>query len=233
VIETRYATRTGTWRTPAGREAVFAYRDSTNDWNTISACLTDNEYDLPRDLRGLALDIGAYLGAVTVALALDNPALRVYAIEPVPDNVRLLRENVERNDVADRVRVIHGAVGVGQVTVWHSFRGSESAEHHAFVGNSSLFAAPYSASYTEDIHTGWPLASLATEPIAFCKIDIEGGEFTVLADPAVSLCRVIVGEWHPAHGTQRDIRTLLSRTHDVTFSGPPEGPGGFRAVRRA
>lgn len=234
MIVTQYAERTQTWVTPAGHAAIFTYREDTNDWNTISSCLTDDEYRLPRGLSGLALDIGAYIGPVTVALALDNPGLRVIAVEPVPDNVRLLRRNRAVNGLGDRVKVIEGAVGSGKtISVQFNFRGSPIAEHHAFVGNSSLFATEYTATYDTIEAPAWTLEELAQEPIAWCKIDTEGAEYDILASPAVVLCQIIAGEWHNTGGhTRGDILALLSPTHEVTFSGPISGPGGFRAVRR-
>lgn len=227
-----YVDHTWVWETPAGNRAVFTYRSESSDFNTLNACLDDDEYRLPSGLKGLGLDIGAHIGAVAVALALDNPQMRVIAVEPVPDNLRLLRVNVAANGLQDRVGIIAGAVGKGTVTIRHSFRGSESAEHHAFVGNSSLFAAPYSASYEETVYDGWSLANLATERVVFCKVDIEGAEFELFDDPAVALLQTIAGEAHNTHGTQREFRALLARTHDVTFTGPPAGPWGFRAVRK-
>src|SRR5881396_102281 len=104
----------GEWVTPRGAPVSMEFRDGTNDWNTLSIIFTNDEYGL-RDLRldGIALDVGAYLGGVAIALALDNPGLRVIAIEPVPDNGDLIERNITRNSVQDRVTLIRGAVGRG------------------------------------------------------------------------------------------------------------------------
>jgi hypothetical protein len=68
---------------------------------------------------------------------------------------------------------------------------------------------------------------------AVCKVDTEGGEWAFLDTPDVGLVDLFVGEWHPVRGKrQGDLVALLAATHDVTFSGPVEGPGGFEAVRR-
>src|SRR5690349_6287046 len=95
-------------------------RDGSNDYNTLNACMTEDEYHLA-DFHGSgwAVDVGGYLGGVAISLALDNPELRVLVIEPVPDNIRLIRENIERNDLTERVTLIEGAVGDGSpVEVW-------------------------------------------------------------------------------------------------------------------
>ena len=230
------------WATPAGNLAEFRYRTDTSDWNTVSSVMgTNDEYALPRGLTGWAFDCGAHIGPVTIALALDNPDLRVIAVEPVPDNVRLLRENVERNGIGDRVTIIDGAIAGpddATVRVWFGYVGSETAEHHAFIGNSSLAYDHGGAGiHDERIAPAWSLSRLlelaGVERIAWLKVDTEGAEYEFLADPAVERIDIITGEWHNVRGhVQGDIVTLLDATHRVTFTGPEAGPGGFLAARR-
>lgn len=234
-----YTDTDGLFRTPRGTPVRLHYRELTNDWNVLYSALNEDEYGLrERYLGGLALDIGAHIGGVTVGLAIDNPELHVIAVEPVPDNARLLRWNVAENGLGDRVTVIEGATGRGEVPVQHGFRGSESALHHAFVGNSSLLVGNSSllvgeGDYDTITYPGLTLGDLAYADVALLKIDNEGGEYDFLDDPLVSLCEVIVGEWHNVGGhVQGDTAALLGATHDVTFSGPVAGPGGFLAVRR-
>src|SRR3972149_4108838 len=107
-----YEGAVGEFRTPRGAPVVMHYRQGTNDWNTLNASMTEDEYGLRGEhLSGLVLDIGAYLGSVAIAMALDNPYSRVLAVEPGPDNARLARLNVARNSVQDRVVILHAAAG--------------------------------------------------------------------------------------------------------------------------
>ena len=167
----------GTFRTPRGRNVTMAYREDTNDYNTLRSCLDEDEYRL-RDLHleGTALDVGAHIGGATIALAVDNPDLRIVSVEAVPPNVDLLRENVERNGLTDRVTVIHAAAGKGKTTTirW-AFAGNESADHHAFIGNSLL---PSGATHRSEKVFVRTLASLVREfgPFSFAKVDAEGAE---------------------------------------------------------
>jgi FkbM family methyltransferase len=230
-----YTVETAQFWTPRNRSAVMAYRTNSSDWNTVYACMTEDEYRLKdRHLTGTAVDIGAHIGGVTVGLALDNPELHVIAVEPVPDNAALLRRNVEQNGVADRVTVIEGAAGGKRpVSVWYGYTGSESAEHHAFIGNSSLAYDTSGTVTHETVRYAKPVRLADLGDVALVKIDCEGGEYAVLADEAVAKIPVILGEWHPVRGkTQFNITGLLGDTHDVTFSGPEAGPGGFVAVAR-
>lgn len=236
VIE--YDLAQGAWVTPAGHPARFTYRLGTNDWNTISSTMAPHdEYHLPQGLTGVALDVGAYLGSVAVGLALDNPDLRVIAVEPVPENAHLSRQNIADNGCADRVTLIEGAAGDGsEVEVWYRYRGNETAEHHAFVGNSSLAYDHGGELEHETVYyRSFALNELVRDfgPFAWAKIDCEGGEFAFFDTPAVAEVFHIEGEWHSIRGhTRADLLALLAPTHDVTFAHDDDTTGGFTAVRR-
>ena len=241
-----YRETEGQWVTPNGRPIVFRYRTDTNDWNTISSCLGDNdEYGL-RGLKidGPVVDVGGYLGSFGVTAAVDNPEAQVWIVEPVPYNAALIRQNAERNGVSDRVTVIEGAVGIGgeSVDVWYGYRGTVTAEHHAFVGNSSL-AYDHGGELEHDATTYVALGldelvALAGGRIALLKIDCEGGEWPFLVGESLGSVERIVGEAHAVRGHEgRDIIALLAVTHDVTLQPVPEDPEGkgttgFTAVVR-
>ena len=233
-----YALIEGRFLTPRGRSVVFRYREGTNDWNTLNACLTEDEYQLrARHLTGYAVDAGGHLGGVAVGLAVDNPGLRVLVIEPVPENVALSRWAIDANGLSDRVVVIEGAIGDGSETeVRFRYTGTEPAEHHAFVGNSSFAydtggELPHEIANYVSLTPADIIDRLGEEP-ALVKVDTEGAEWAFLAAGA-GVFPLILGEWHPVRGHTRDTLTaLLIDTHDVTFNGPEGGPGGFVAVRR-
>jgi FkbM family methyltransferase len=224
----RYAPRVAMFDTPGGHHIWMHYRDGTNDWNTLTSSLTNDEYELPSGMSGRAVDVGGYLGSVGIALALDNPDLDVTIIEPVPDNADLIERNIDENGLADRITLIRGAVGDG--IVHYGFTGDEAAEHHAFVGNSTL-ATPEQATGTV---TYPPIGLMDLLPVDYLKIDCEGGEWVFLRTDAVAEVPLIVGEAH-AGGfyVGSDIIKLLKDTHDVTLiGGSPDGTCGFRAVLR-
>jgi len=59
----------------------------------------------------LLVDVGAHIGTVCVPALARGLARRAIAVEPDPDNLRLLRANVHLNGLGDRVRVAEAAVG--------------------------------------------------------------------------------------------------------------------------
>ncbi len=239
-----YQTEVRMFRTPKGGRVGMRYRLDSSDWNTLTSCLTEDEYKLAGlDLTGSALDIGGHIGGVTLGLLADNPRLVVIAVEPVPANYELLIENLIENGLDNRAIVINGAVGrdEGTTRVHYGYRGSEFAEHHAFIGNIETLQA----TGPDNCPSEWPhehaevpivtLAGLVDErPFTLMKIDCEGGEWAFLdgATPA-QLDRIgrIHGEWHPSGGkhTQAQFSALLPGWKILYIGEHPEGPQGFAA----
>lgn len=227
------------FRSPRGRPVAAWVREGTSDWNTMSSCLDHDEYGLAAEtLSGPCLDVGAHIGGAALALLVDNPDATVTCVEPLPENVALLRRNLELNRVSDRATVVQGAAGRGTVDISYAFEGGENELHHAWIGNANCVpqgAAPHRAV----TYRGWTLAELlAGQDCPWAKVDCEGGEWSLLDDPAVALVRVLRAEWHPtvladgSTGSPERIRALLEPTHTVTVTGPEGGPGGVHAVRR-
>ncbi len=201
----------------------MAVRDETSDFNTVNSCAGGNdEYRLPRGLTGWAVDVGAHIGAVTVPLLLDNPDLRVIAIEAIPENVALLHSNLERNGVADRCTVLWGAA---TKAAGESVRiGSGSDSHHRYIGGMHSEIEPVTMA------PGWSLvevlADLDGKPVRWMKIDCEGCEYSFLDSPFIGEVQEITGEVH--FGAQR-LRDLLEPTHVVTAE---QDFGPFTAILR-
>lgn len=222
--------------TPGGSPVRFLTRRGTNDWNVVNSITTADEYELAGlSLDGWALDLGAHIGGVAVCLAVDHPSLYVVAVEPVPYNVVLARRNAELNGAADRVHVVPGAIGThGETTtVRYAFEGDENAEHHAFIGNSSIVYpdapdTPHEAAEVVCVD----LLSFSSFPPAFVKVDVEGGEWAALEQLVQLRSPHVVGEWHPTGGhTRPELAYAFEQAgYNLTFTGPPGGPGGFTAL---
>jgi FkbM family methyltransferase len=214
-------------KTPGGNPVRFACRPETNDELLVRAVVGGDEYRLAgRSLEGLAIDIGAHIGSVAVALALDYPDLLVFALEPVPENFAMLCTNVAANGLDGRVVPLGRAAAEepGSARVAYGFPGT-----HGFVGNEQ---ADELASYLVEVRAD-SLSTLLGDAVeaSFLKIDCEGCEWGFLADPAVARVREIAGEVHRGDGPDEfdRIAELLAATHDVEVD---RDRYLFQAVRR-
>lgn len=227
--------------TSGGHVARFAVRPETNDSALVRGIIGGNEYPFHRlqGLTGYALDIGAHIGIVSVALALDNPSLRIVAVEALRENWELLRRNVALNGLGERVETVCGAAGTDEPTdVIYDYE-TVPGEPDGYVRGSRFIGNIYSdregmVSKTRSVRgvsLSNLLASFAIERVALLKLDCEGCEWTVLRDSAIDRVDRIIGE---AHGDPRfpGLRKLLAKTHRVTqLDANPVNPL-FEAIHR-
>lgn len=224
--------------TPGGRPVTLTVRDGTADWNTCQSTLTEDEYHLAGlSLSGYAIDVGAYVGSVTVGLLLDHPDLHVIAVEPLPENLDIIRENLARYGLADRCTLMRGAFGTD--TIYYDFDGDDGtvddfADQHRYIGNAEghfTLSAGHTGRkvkvprlYFDDL--------LPTAELTLAKLDCEGGEWGFF-EGDMSHVERIVGEWHPTLtdgwlGPEAELEKALGKTHDVDLLEHET----FRAVRR-
>ncbi len=138
----------------------------------------------------VCLDIGANIGLYTLAMAALAPRGTVFAFEPAPGTYELLKENVAVNGL-DNVEAFNLAVAASSGTVdFHDVpfftAGSFTVEGDSFLTSevlgSSFFRAP---SVTLDEF----VADHGLPRVDFVKIDVEGGELSVLEGAAETLDR--------------------------------------------
>jgi FkbM family methyltransferase len=226
------------FRTPHGKAIRLECREGTNDAMMARSSLDEDEYrlgDIPAGTLTTAVDVGAHIGMVAIGLALDHPDCMVQAVEPIPANVDILKANIARNGVEDRVRVVWGAASrnAQQVDVAWAFEGGDAADMHRFVGNQPM--APGTRQKTVTV-PGITLNGLITPTgIDLLVIDCEGGEYelfagkTAVAMKTKRLVREIRGEYH---GGFTRLEALLE-SHEVVPIGGASTFGGFIARVRA
>lgn len=129
---------------------------------------------LTRD-AGTFFDIGAYTGVFTFATTSANPDLQAHAFEIVPAVTNALEANVRRNEVTERV-VVH-QVGLGE---------PDTRVRVPAGDNGSALPSFYAADMSFDEGVEVPIVALdnftdeVSAPVVL-KIDVEGGEITVLS----------------------------------------------------
>jgi FkbM family methyltransferase len=222
---------------PKGTPATLFYRDDTSDLSTIGSTwnlwgsLVD-EYGLGTlpTLTGVAVDVGAHIGSVALALLADHPDLHVIAVEPLKENVKVIAASARQNVWMDRLTIVSGGIAEGtSVPIAYDFTGDENRHNHRFIGGMTLGREGEHKTVTVP---GVSLSAILDgRDCEFLKHDCEGCEWALLADPAIARCKRIVGEGHPADWLER-VHKALDATHDVHVIDDRGGPGTFRAVLR-
>lgn len=130
------------------------------------------------------LDVGAHLGFMTLQAARAvGPSGHVYAVEPNPEVVDLLRHNIAANGFTDRVTVLPYALSdaEGEVTF-----------HVAPSGDGSSLYAQESTRDSTQVRAVTADSVLADAPaLAAVKIDVEGAELHALGGMEATLARAL------------------------------------------
>jgi len=227
---------TYTLYTPRGHEAVMGARAQTSDYSVMGSTFRGvagsglvDEYDLKSlHIKGRFVDVGAHVGAVTVAVLLDNPEATAICVEPVPENVAVLVANLASNGLADRALVIQGAVGTDRV--FYGFEGDEHLMTNRYIAN--LTGTVYGSERPKAIEIRVREVTLdELLPCDAMKLDCEGGEWGLFADPAITTIPLVFGEYHFGAGAE-GVRATFEATHSLEFTLGDEDAGNFRAVRR-
>ena len=223
-----------------GRLIEWRTRVSTNDGALVVGIIGSDEYKLGElpTLSGTAIDIGAHIGIVALALAADHPNLHVIAVEVVDYNVEGLRLNIEHNGLSDRITVIEAAAdapGVKSTKLLWNYRTAENTDQ-AYTDDSRYIANIFDAKASDADWHKVKSVSLDTlmdgiDRLALLKVDCEGCEWAFLRSKRVADVDLIIGEYHNNGGIET-LRALIGSTHEVTQTGGQEDVGMFRAVRR-
>jgi len=177
----------------------FWHRPGTSDLVSIADTRKMFKKEAAVSAGDVVLDLGAHIGTFT-ARALAAGAVRVRAVEPVPDNTVLFRRNVDD----PRVELWEGAACVSETgleTIYlNQHKGTDS--HSLIVKRGRV---PF-------VVQTWSLAELCRglDP-TFVKIDIEGGEYLLdlLESFPASADRLFI-EWHFKHRGNRELAERLS-----------------------
>jgi FkbM family methyltransferase len=171
-------------------------------------------------------DIGAHLGSVALGTArLVGDSGRVVAFDGDPENVSRLRDNALRNQLQDRLQVVHAAVWSCTRSDGISFRrgstvksqGGVEATSSPVLGSGEVIHVP-AITLDDFIAAGGPLPHLI-------KIDVEGGEYEVLRGGARLFAThepLIIAEVHHKQAAEQ-ISVWLDRSQYCSqWNRPPE-----------
>jgi FkbM family methyltransferase len=205
---------------------AVAIRHHTGDVMVLDEIFSQREYDPPATVAlgnvESAVDLGANIGLFGAWLLGRVPDARVVAYEPDPANAAVHRLAIDANGLAERWRLIEAFAGVEEGVT--SFTTGLHAVSHEGEGI--------------EVRVVDVLPELARADLV--KIDIEGAEWPILADPRFQelRARLVVLEYHGEGSPEPDPaaaaeRALADAGYDVHHAGhkPAFGAGLVWAVR--
>lgn len=159
-----------------------------------------------RSLR--VLDIGANIGLFGLYVLSQWRVSELKSFEPDPDNVSLLRATANENTARQSWQVFAAAVS-NRFGKMRFARGLLADGRKAIEGDESIEVP------TVDLFS-------IDHSVDLLKMDIEGGEWTILTEPRLSSlkARVVVMEWHSQFCPDSDPQGLAERLfHAAGFVG--------------
>ncbi len=178
-----------------------AIRHRSADVVTLGEVFHDRDYvPIPEVERALGhvrtiVDLGANIGLFGAFAAGRWPDARIVAYEPDPGNIAAHRMTIAANGLGDRWRLVAAAAGAHRGTARFA-AGRASLSHVTSDDGGDVITVD-----VEDV-----LQAIAGADLL--KMDIEGSEWAILADPRfrASPPRVVVMEYHPAGCPSGDAR---------------------------
>ena len=183
VVRVDPASRMELWETPRGRFWILAQSGDAFAWDLAEQQRGIYAYKALGARAGdIVLDCGANVGVYT-RIALDAGAAKVVAIEPAPENVRVLRRNFEKEAAEGRVVVYSKGVWDKEDVLPMTIDPDNSAADSFIVPRGERAEVQMLSVTTIDKI----VAELGLERVDFIKFDIEGAERRALAGARATL----------------------------------------------
>jgi FkbM family methyltransferase len=207
--------------------------DHNLDFKVINETWKENVYRLHEyqfSYNGVFVDIGANIGAVSIFVDSFNKnrgfenKIKVYAVEPEPNNLYLLKQNIENNPT-ENITIINNAIWHEEKMVLISNRG----------GNSNIIEPEEDTSEVLAITLETLFSTYDIKEVDVMKIDIEGAEFDlILNTPKETLGKIktLVLEFDKSFdGRFGKMIEKLSKQFGIDILGSPERGGYVYANR--
>ena len=154
------------------------------------------------------VDCGGNIGISVLYFKTIYPEAKILVFEPSPDNVAILKRNIERNNITG-IQIIEEALGDTEGEIILFRQGPGSTIHEDFARKQKVVS---SEGYGEEVRVPMrTLSSYVAGPIDFLKLDVEGAEGAILKNLDESgLMRNIVELAMEYHAFSPEINTLSS-----------------------
>jgi len=151
-----------------------------NIWDAVivEEVFVDKCYDKFKRLpsRPVVIDVGGYIGDFSLYAAKVLDAEKVIVVEPMRENLDLLRRNVERNDLGRRIVVVPAAVSDHDGELKIFVKAGESGDIHA----SSHLYHQCERRVVSCISLHSLMKQNGIRAVDLLKIDCEGAEYDIV-----------------------------------------------------
>ena len=211
-----------------GHAGSVELRVSTSDVPTFAHVFVEKGYDsahLPASAARI-IDLGANIGLASLFFANKYPDARIVAVEPDPDNFRMLTRNVA--GLGARVKTIHGAAW------WRDgkLRLHREADEGADLGAWGVRTSEGGGEGDVDAYGMPALIEAVGGDVDILKIDIEGAEWELFSRASASWLervKLVIVETHDRfrEGCEAAVRAALATRFQEL---PPRGEHLFFAA---
>lgn len=179
----------------------------------------DMYYFETENLNPVIIDAGAHIGMSTIYFKKIYPFAEIISVEPLPQNLELLNENIFQNGLTD-VTVIDKALSDEPGNIRLYFDATEESWFSTAGAYDGAWNKQQKSDYLS-VETMLLSSLLSTKAeVDFLKMDIEGMESVVLFEAAQYLNRVkhFIIEYHPTPDQDLGkLAELLRENFELTF----------------
>lgn len=211
----------------------ITYRDDS-DTSVIDEFFVDKMYrgadQLIANNEDPILDIGAHIGMFSLYASILNPNIKIIALEPEPENYKLLKENLKQNHcknvITKQVALVphnvipseaEGSLSSNNTNTVKLYLSQDSHTHSTVSKSENPTEVP--ATTLEKLITQNKL-----DKIGLIKLDIEGAEFEIIRNMehgTWSKIQYLVVEYHESEDNKRiDLENII-RSHGLSVEHFP------------
>lgn len=170
--------------------------------------------DIIKSATSVIIDAGAHAGFFSLYVRSLNSNVKILAIEPEPDNIKLLHRHLEENQV-DNVEIIEA--GLSAKTGNRLLRLSKDSHNHRLTSLSKKDPNVKAISvYTYSLSDLFKKCII--KDVSLLKMDIEGEEFEIfesLSDEYLQRIQAVILEYHTKGG--KNLKEIEERLRENRF----------------
>jgi FkbM family methyltransferase len=194
--------------------------DYETDMIVIKEIWEENVYEVHDgrfNLGGVVVDLGANIGSFSIYSA--DKGAQVYSVEPEPNNLKELKNNIALNNFDDLITVVpYGISDCSGNAIISDMGGG------ATIKDNTIFGSEIKLISLDELFSLYNI-----EEVDILKIDVEGSETEIISGASrenLNKCKYITMEFDIRSGyAMGDMVKKLSETHHVRTMGSWERGG--------